>query len=129
MSYDSTNYQVAGCLARIVGLDHLPVLKSGGQSSGSYCCQVADRPHLSFLSSLTRFQPRKLVVTCMIDRLARGRVPSTSVQKRGSLSITASIKWIGIDRSDARVWKLFWPLLAYFKHVGACHTLSLTHIT
>jgi hypothetical protein len=128
LSSESTNYQVADCLARIAGPYHLLVLKSGGQSSGSYCCQVTDRPHLSFLSSLTRFQRRKLVVSCMTDRLARVRVSSTSVQKRGSLSIPASIEWIGINRSGARVWKLFWPLLAYFEHIGACHTLSLTHI-
>jgi hypothetical protein len=63
----------------------------------------ADRPRLPFSDSSVTFQTGKLAVTCTADHPALGRGPSTSAQKGASLSITASIEWIGINRSSVHV--------------------------
>jgi hypothetical protein len=72
-------------------------------------------PHLPFSNIYDTIQKGKLVVTCTVGCPSKGREPSASAQKGGSLPITASIKWIGIHRSGAHVWTLSWPFLAYIE--------------
>jgi hypothetical protein len=108
LSLDNTDFQVAD--RPTLWADRPPVLKLCGQCSSIVCCQDLDHPtgvggvfRPDFSNSSNRIRKGNLVVTCMTNRRAIGRGPSSYARKEGNLLITDIISWRGKNRSGAPV--------------------------